>query len=321
MSEFTLRPMAGADAEPVYELAERFFQEAFGHATYYTPAIVADLLTGPGVLPELDAMVIERDGHPVAAAHVTARAPFSETRLGVLIEPELDVTSTHACLRLMCQQFDRAMQPRMATPDASSHAAECIPIPRSMPALGDAAAALGFAAQRQVYSMFIELSGDVPVPTWPEGFTTRSPTLHESDVEAMSLVFGEAFAEHPGDGFGPDEVAHGMTLPTTSLPLSLVVEDGLGPIGAVLTLVEEQGGYIAGLGVLPRARRRGIASAMLRQTFAGLAAQGVSGCRLHVEAIKPDAVALYEQAGMRAESVTDMWLRPTPRRRSAPAAG
>jgi ribosomal protein S18 acetylase RimI-like enzyme len=308
-----LRPFTDDDVTAAFEIADRYHRAAFGHATFYSPDILRSSLQRPNVIPELDAMAVERDNRLIAAALVFASPPFSEVRLGFISEPDLSVADATECLRLVTDRFDDAVAARMGQAGVAADPHEVVDLPASMGQFATALTACGFRVGRQVHEMLIDLAGGVPAPTWPAGFTWRAPTLQPRDVHAMSMVFEAAFVDHPGDGMSADEVAHEMALPSTSLPLSIIAEDDVGPVGVTFTMVEEQGGYIGGLGVLPRGRRRGLATAMLQQAFSGLAAAGVPSCRLHVEAVNPAAVALYEQVGMTPESVTDIWLRPARR--------
>jgi ribosomal protein S18 acetylase RimI-like enzyme len=313
VTSMVLRSFTDDDVIAASEIADRYHQAAFGHPTFYSPDLLRSALERPTRIPELDAMAVERDGRLISAALVFASPPFSEVRLGFICEPDLSVADATECLRLVTDRFDDAVAARMNRPGAAADPHEVVDLPASMGQFATALTACGFRMGRHVHEMFIDLAGGMPAPTWPTGFTWRTPTLEPRDVDAMSLVFEGAFVDHPGDGMSADEVAHDMAMPSTSLPLSIIAEDDAGPVGVTFTMVEEQGGYIGGLGVLPRGRRRGLATAMLQQAFSGLAAAGVPCCRLHVEAVNPGAVALYEQVGMTPESVTDIWLRPARR--------
>jgi len=95
---------------------------------------------------------------------------------------------------------------------------------------------------------------------------------------------------------------------------ALADPDDAGPVGPLTADVEGEGGYISGVGVVRRARGRGVGLALLQQSLAATRIAGVPLCRLHVEAVNlTGAVRLYERAGMRRESVADLWLRPVPR--------
>jgi ribosomal protein S18 acetylase RimI-like enzyme len=308
-----LRPFTLDDTDATHEVAERYFQAGYGHGTYFTPDIIRSQLDRPGVIADLDLSAVELDRRLVAAAFVVAREPFQEIRLGVVVEPELEDHALAQCMQLLIDRFDEATRARLPDRASAEDAEQAIEVPPTLPRLGATLRDHGFAVGRSVYEMVIDLSDGYPAPTWPDGFTRRSPTLEPADVASFSTVFTQSFVDHPGDDFSQEEIGHALSLPTTSLPLSMLVDDEQGPVGLILTMVEEEGGYVGGLGVLARARRRGLGSALLRQTFADLSAQGVTLCRLHVEAVNPNAVALYQQVGMTVESTTDIWLRPAHR--------
>jgi ribosomal protein S18 acetylase RimI-like enzyme len=313
MPDFRLRTLTADDAEATHEVAERYFQVAYGHGTYYTPELIRSELVRPGLIADLDLLAVERDGQLIAAGIVNARAPYREVSLSLIVEPRLDAADLTECLRLLLERFDDSARERVDDHASAGPAHEAVEVPPTMPQIGAVLRDRHFEVARHVYEMVIDLSGGYRAPEWPLGFTRRSPTLAPDDVAMFSSVFTQSFADHPGNDLSPEDAAHELTLPTTSLALSTIVADEAGPVGLIFTMVEDEGGYIGALGVLPRARRRGLGSALLGEALAGLAAQGVTVCRLHVQAVNPTAVALYRQAGMTEESTTDIWLRPTHR--------
>jgi ribosomal protein S18 acetylase RimI-like enzyme len=73
-------------------------------------------------------------------------------------------------------------------------------------------------------------------------------------------------------------------------------------------------GYVSALGVRRPWRRRGLARALLLQTFATFRERGRPGVALHVDAANPTgALALYEGVGMTALPRFEIWEKPLPR--------
>jgi mycothiol synthase len=76
---------------------------------------------------------------------------------------------------------------------------------------------------------------------------------------------------------------------------------------------DEDAGYVRTLGVLPAARGRGVAKALLRNYFAVSAAAGRRAVLLHVDvANTTNALRLYESVGMRQFRMIDAWAKRAP---------
>ena len=74
---------------------------------------------------------------------------------------------------------------------------------------------------------------------------------------------------------------------------------------------DEQAGFISILAVHPDHQRRGLASALLRQAFAGFAAAGLREAQLSVASSNPRGLRLYERLGMTPRFRFDVYERPT----------
>ena len=73
--------------------------------------------------------------------------------------------------------------------------------------------------------------------------------------------------------------------------------------------VDERVGFVDVLAVHPDHQRRGLGSALLRNSFARFAAAGLKEAQLGVASDNPRALALYEGVGMRARFQTDVYER------------
>ncbi|HMI99425.1 MAG TPA: GNAT family N-acetyltransferase [Gaiellaceae bacterium] len=160
----------------------------------------------------------------------------------------------------------------------------------------------GYRVIRHGYRMEISLDGGAPEPEWPEGFTVRTMRTGEEErvYEAQMASFADTwmFAHEPFDvwshwylkdpGFDP------------SLWFLAEAGDELAGIAITRESENEPGlGWVCILGVLPRFRQRGLATALLRQTFSECASRGLERVGLGVDAENPaGAVRVYERAGM-----------------------
>ncbi len=171
--------------------------------------------------------------------------------------------------------------------------------------------AAGFSAARVWHEMRIDMTESPASIELPAGFVTR-PYRRVEDLPVLVDVVRDAFSDHYGhieqsfdkdlelfrhwfDGspyFDPDRVL-------------LAVDEATGTVaGSVLPLIEYHRrpgvGYIDMVGVRRAYRRRGLASAMLRRSFADYWERGIRSVCLEVDgASLTNALALYERVGMR----------------------
>ncbi len=90
--------------------------------------------------------------------------------------------------------------------------------------------------------------------------------------------------------------------------LWFIARDTAGIAGYVFCSIIGEGGFVETLGVVPRARRQGLGSALLRHAFRELAQRREEFVALGVDAENPTgATELYERAGMRTLWRTDWY--------------
>lgn len=176
----------------------------------------------------------------------------------------------------------------------------------------------GFAQVRRFWRMRIDFDGPVPEPAPPAG-VTRTVAVSTAERRVLHSVMESAFADHFGSVPARYEAWVGWfearrdALPETWWLAWLGGE----PVGAIVqdaSRVDRGLGYVRSLGVLPSARKRGIAGWLLQCAFAAAAARGLRGVSLGVDSENPSgAVGLYERHGMRAEQVVDLFRRSTGR--------
>ncbi len=164
---------------------------------------------------------------------------------------------------------------------------------------------------RHFWHMQIDLIGPIEPGPAPEGIeitTTKAP----ADLPAVHAVLDEAFADdwgyhpEPFDRWAADH-ARGPSYDPT---LWLLAREGGAPVGALTAHVGTDQGWVGEVGVLALHRGRGIASALLRRSFAAFEERGLRRVLLNVDAENPTgATALYERAGMRVVKRWDLWER------------
>jgi mycothiol synthase len=167
--------------------------------------------------------------------------------------------------------------------------------------LHEAYARAGFRPFRHSFRMEIELAGDLPEPSWPEGFVVR--VYREGDERRVHNAQEDSFADTWGYAPQPFEKwAHYMMGSGFQPEHWFLVETGDELAAIALCRVpptEPDIGWVNILGVPPAFRRRGLAIALLQHVFRHFAAVGKERVGLGVDAENPTgAVRLYERAGM-----------------------
>jgi ribosomal protein S18 acetylase RimI-like enzyme len=183
----------------------------------------------------------------------------------------------------------------------------------------DALHSAGFAEVRRFWHMHIEVdSGYAKDPPPAPPGVTRTTAETESDRRLIHRLDQEAFAEH--FGFVPksyDEWMPWLSDRRDARPDTWWIAwlDGE-PVGLCMqddSRIERDAGHVRILGVLPRARGRGIATWLLRSAFAQAAREGRTAMTLTVDSDNTTgATALYERAGMKPERVIRLLRRPLP---------
>lgn len=171
----------------------------------------------------------------------------------------------------------------------------------------------GWQPARTFWRMRVELDGELPEPVWPDGVgpVDLDPDRHGRTAHEIVRT---AFADI-GDGSGQrsyEEWELFVLAPERFVRgLALVAEEG-GEMVAVSIgqLLPDGVGFVRQLAV-PRAHRgRGLALALLHETFRRCAARGLSAVVLGVDAANATgAVRLYERAGMRVVERFTRWDR------------
>jgi mycothiol synthase len=193
-----------------------------------------------------------------------------------------------------------------------------VPSPRLRHAInaGDRAAAamlgvLGLRPVRHFWHMQIDLAGQTEPGPAPPGIEIGGVEPRD-DLHAIHAILEEAFVDDWGDHPEPFDqwVEELATSPSYDATLWLLARDGGIPVGVLTASAGDEGVWVDWLAVLASHRGRGIGGALLRRSFASIAARGLRRVRLNVDAGNATgATGVYERVGMRVVNRWDLWER------------
>jgi mycothiol synthase len=164
----------------------------------------------------------------------------------------------------------------------------------------------GFAHVRTMWRMRRDITGRLPAPTWPEGVALRPFDL-ERDARVVWQVVQTSFAGTHGSHERPyDEWA--LFVLGEGRDVICAVEDDV-VIGIAAVGPRGGDGHVGQLAVLPAARGRGLATALLHEAFQRDAAAGFAATALTVDGENDTARRLYERAGMAVDLEYRRWER------------
>ena len=176
--------------------------------------------------------------------------------------------------------------------------------------------AAGFHEVRRFWHMHIPLGPEHRCEPEPPPGVTITVAASDDDRRLLHRIDEIAFAEH--FGFVPrpwgEWIAWFRDRRDARPDLWwLAWRDGE-PVGLCMqddSRAERDAGHVRVLGVVPQARGRGIATWLLRASFAQAARDGRTSMTLTVDSANTTgATALYERAGMRPERVIVLFRRP-----------
>ncbi|MEV4352488.1 GNAT family N-acetyltransferase, partial [Actinoplanes sp. NPDC049596] len=163
----------------------------------------------------------------------------------------------------------------------------------------DAAALFDTRGLRQDFAedvMWADLAGEPPAAVWPEGAAMVS--WSGEVARRFHAVYDASFRDRPGfPGYRADDWIDENEededfRPDCSLLVSL---PGVGDAGFVTAARD----WIIQVGVVPSARRRGLAAALVSEALARLQADGSDHAWLTVNVNNPGAAAVYRGLGFR----------------------
>ena len=168
----------------------------------------------------------------------------------------------------------------------------------------------GYSPVRASYDMRITMTERPVAPDLPAGFSAR-PYTHEDDLPLLVEITRDSFSDHFGYIEEPFEkelafFRHWLNNDPYFDPelVMLAIDEESGVVaGCLMGLTQDARepdvGYIDIVGVRRDYRRRGLASALLRRSFAMYWDRGKLEVGLDVDgASLTNAVAVYERAGM-----------------------
>ena len=307
-SEWVVRPATIDDAERAVDMFN-----ARSLAFYGENQSTVDEMRGWWTGPRFDLeketqIVLDGNDRMIGWAHVGNQGePYVSIGCGVIVHPDVE-GEEHLWDRLNGWAIDRArtfvpLAPREAQVVAVMSALERDEARRS------AAKRAGFEIVRVENKMRIDLESEPPEPTWPDGIAMRLADV-ERDLEAVARADMEAFRDHWGHVERPFETelegwqdyvrSKGDKLDPTLWFLAVDGEEIAGcSICAPNIADDETRGYVDGLCVRPAWRRRGIALALLHQTFGEFYRRGYKAVELDMDSENlTGALGLYTKAGM-----------------------
>ena len=185
---------------------------------------------------------------------------------------------------------------------------------------GDRAAAdllrsRGLRLLRHFWHMQLDLDGRVDAGPAPAGIEFREvdPAV---DLPTVHAILWEAFAGDPSQFHTPPPferwIEEEVGDPGFDPSLWLLAHEGETPAGALIASAAEDRGWVDFLAVDAGFRGRGIASGLLRHSFARFADRGFPRVLVSVDAENvTGATRVYEGVGMRTVKRWDLWERAT----------
>ncbi len=269
------------DFDAVFAVSEASDRSLFGSSDF-TPEHQRVSWERPSFVPERHLFVAEDDGAVIG--HGTL-APGND--IWVRVHPDRLGEGVEAALIAAVEEQARGESlPFLATVIPDADVAACR-------AFGDA----GYATERRVLRMEIELGAEPKPPRWPDGIAVR--TYEDADGVAVHALLDEAY-------LGWDEayvpVPHEdwlvwMTGHESFDPACWFLAEADGGLAGVVLNWKE--GWVKDLAVRLEWRRRGVGEALLRHTFRKLYGRGVRRVGLKVDSDNTSgAPRLYERVGM-----------------------
>ena len=261
---------------------------------------VASRWTAPGADRDRDCAVIERvNGELVAYLAVASLPPHTEVFTVGSVAPAFHGRGLGQLILAECEHRARGLV-ALAAPGARvvQHSGTLADEPR-VAALHRSS---GFVDVRSFWQMRIDFEVAPTPPTVPPGIELRSlrvgvdePAVYAADREAFEDHWGDAFTDEATWRHRTIEAADGFD---SSLWFLAWAGDELAGylIGEAAATDKPDHGSVELLGVRRAYRRRGVAEALLRSSFAALHERGRAGVTLLVDAESPTgATRLYER--------------------------
>ena len=298
----TLRTPTTEDAAAISALCNAVTRDL-----YDSPDVGEDEVRSWFSIADLESFIAERGGEAVGYADVRRDEDGARFPIDIRIAPHARGDGIGAALLEAAETWGRGHAKPGAV--ARGFAAE------RDTEVAETLAAAGFRAVRHFFTMEIDLPERLDEPEWPAGIRLRTYDP-KRDEDAVCACVDDAFSE--SWDYRPIERGRWRELwldrPSFEPELWWLAEDG-GELAAVsLNAWHWSGdptfGWIGTLCVRRPWRRRGLALALLRHSFADFERRGATRVALGVDTEnETGAVGLYERAGMRPVRRNDTYER------------
>ena len=298
---YRFRPPAVAEASVVTRLGD-LCDAAVGAAPSLTEDVIRHLWRRPRFDLATDAWVVEHGESIVGYAEVWAMDP---TRLSGFAFVHPDHTGRGIGSALATVVEDRAAEKTSVSARLfSAVTTQDEPGARLL-------AARGYEWARRFRQMEIEVKPGFAAPTPPSGIELRRLDP-ESDLPVAHRVLQKAFEDHWDHSPTTFEefLDRSVRQDDFDPALWILAFDTGEPVGVLYGAADPDRGWIVDLGVLRSHRGRGIATALLQESFVEFEHRGLPLVRLNVDSDSlTGAAALYERVGMQVVSSYDLWVR------------
>ncbi|MFC6156732.1 GNAT family N-acetyltransferase [Kribbella jiaozuonensis] len=306
-SAYTVRPPSNEDAQALLELVSDYNTSVVGFADY-TLEDAEDQLTEPGFDPARDGWLVFDGETMVGYGAVFGKGDHSQLDLDI-VTMDLGV-ETYLLEKILRRsaEFAREYGHSSVQLDAVNYQVDA--------ARRDRFAGYGFQPGTTFHRMRIDHDGPVAAPVVPDGVTVRRGAQDEASQRAGHAVLNESFEGQFGftpRSFEEWRAAQENFSAFDWSQLTLLELDGevVAMRSCTNQFVEDENcGYIGRLGVLEKARGKGLAKFLLRDQFAVDAAAGRAGTILHVDTNNPTpALGVYLSVGMEPTLVMEVLRR------------
>lgn len=298
---YRLRPPKVGEASDIERLSAACDAE-LGAAPSLTEDLIRQLWARPRFVLETDAWVVELGRNVVGYAEVWDMDP---TRLSAfaVVHPDHTGRGIGSALATLVEGG--------AAEKAFGGARLFSAVLTQDEAAAQLLAARGYTWARRFWHMEVELESGLQAPPALAGIQLRHLDP-ESDLPAAHRILEKAFEDHWDYSPASFEefLDRNVHQDDFDPALWIIAIDAEEPVGVLYGSAHTDRGWVSELGVLRSHRGRGIATAMLRESFAEFERRGLPRVRLNVDSDNlTGAVSLYESVGMRIVTSYDLWAR------------
>ena len=286
---FTSRPLAPADVRAVFEVVAAAEQADIGEVAIEEADLVADWQRPSFDIAAQTVGVFDGDRLIAYGEHTGG------DRVDAAVHPAYRGLGVGTALARWIQ----------ATARAAGASVVGMPVPAGSP--GEALLrALGYRPRWTSWVLELPAGREIASQPLPEGFSLRI-AVGEPDYGAAWEVVEDAFLEWSTRPRTPYADWAAVTMGRPGFEpwnLRLAIDPAGAVAGVSLVLLGDTAGYVDKLAVRANLRHRGLARALLADSFAAALARGASRCELSTDS-RTGALGLYEKVGM---EVTSTWV-------------